>query len=53
MIGTVFKISLLSVLRDRVALVLTFVLPLVFFSVFAAVFAPMDHEAVALEVHAR
>ena len=42
MIGTVFKISLLSVLRDRVALVLTFVLPLVFFSVFAAVFAPMD-----------
>lgn len=42
MISTVFEISLLSVLRDRVALVLTFVLPLVFFSVFAAVFAPMD-----------
>ena len=42
MIRTVFKISLLSVLRDRVALVLTFVLPLIFFSVFAAVFAPMD-----------
>jgi ABC-2 type transport system permease protein len=42
MIGTVFKVSLLSVVRDRVALVLTFVLPLVFFSVFAAVFAPMD-----------
>jgi len=41
-IRTVFMISLLSVLRDRVALVLTFVLPLVFFSVFAAVFAPMD-----------
>ena len=42
MIATVFKISLLSVLRDRVALVLTFVLPLVFFSVFAVVFVPMD-----------
>jgi ABC-2 type transport system permease protein len=45
MIRTVFKVSLLSVLRDRVALVLTFVLPLVFFSVFAAVFAPMDTAA--------
>jgi len=42
MIATVLKISLLSVLRDRVALVLTFVLPLLFFSVFAAVFVPMD-----------
>jgi len=42
MIATIFKISLLSVLRDHVALVLTFVLPLAFFSVFAAVFAPMD-----------
>ena len=42
MIATVLKISLLSVLRDRVALVLTFVLPLAFFSVFAVVFVPMD-----------
>jgi ABC-2 type transport system permease protein len=42
MIGTVLRISLISLRRDRVALVLTFVLPLVFFSVFAAVFAPMD-----------
>jgi ABC-2 type transport system permease protein len=49
MISTVLKISLLYLLRDRVALVLTFVLPLIFFSVFAAVFAPMD-SASTLEV---
>jgi ABC-2 type transport system permease protein len=42
MIATVLRISLIHLLRDRVGLVLTFVLPLVFFSVFAAVFAPMD-----------
>lgn len=42
MIFTVFRVSLLYLLRDRVALVLTFVLPLVFYSVFAMVFAPMD-----------
>ena len=42
MIATVMRISLLHLLRDRVALILTFVLPLIFFSVFAAVFAPMD-----------
>jgi ABC-2 type transport system permease protein len=42
MIATVLRVSLLYLLRDRVALVLTFVLPLVFFSVFALVFAPLD-----------
>jgi ABC-2 type transport system permease protein len=46
MIATVLKISLLTLARDRVALVLTFVLPLIFFSVFASVFAPMDSASI-------
>ena len=44
MIGTVFRVSWLNLRRDRVALLLTFVLPLVFFSIFAAVFGAMDSQ---------
>ena len=42
MIGAVLRVSALSLWRDRTALALTFVLPLVFFSIFAAVFGSMD-----------
>ena len=42
MITTVLRINSLYLLRDRVALILTFLLPLVFLSVFDAVFAPLD-----------
>ncbi|MEM9378703.1 MAG: ABC transporter permease [Planctomycetota bacterium] len=42
MIRTVLWIGWLSLLRDRVALALTFVLPLVFFTVFASVFGGLD-----------
>jgi ABC-2 type transport system permease protein len=41
-IAEVLRVSWLSLARDRVALALTFVLPLAFFSVFAAVFGSMD-----------
>jgi len=43
-IATIFRLSWLNLRRDRVALVLTFVLPLVFFSIFASVFGAMDRE---------
>lgn len=46
MIGTVLRVTLLNLLRDRVALLLTFVLPILFFSVFASVFAGMDEAAI-------
>ncbi|MEM8934765.1 MAG: hypothetical protein AAGE94_26450, partial [Acidobacteriota bacterium] len=42
MIGTLLRVTWLRLARDRVALALTFVLPLVFFSIFASVFASMD-----------
>lgn len=42
MISTVWRITALNLCRDRVALLLTFVLPIVFFSVFAAVFSGTD-----------
>jgi ABC-2 type transport system permease protein len=45
MIGTILKVTALNLARDRVALLLTFVLPLLFFSVFAAVFAGVDEAA--------
>lgn len=41
MIGTIVRVNWLNLKRDRVALVLTFVLPLVFFSVFATIFGGM------------
>jgi len=38
MTGTLLKVSWLNLKRDKVALLLTFVLPLVFFSIFAVIF---------------
>jgi ABC-2 type transport system permease protein len=45
MIGTVLRITWLELIRDRVALGLTFVLPIVFFTLFAAVFSGMDADS--------
>jgi len=45
MIATVFWVSLFNLRRDRVALLLTFVLPVIFFSIFASVFSTMDSES--------
>ncbi len=45
MITTVFHISWLNLKRDRVALLLTFILPLIFFSIFASVFGAMDSDS--------
>jgi ABC-2 type transport system permease protein len=42
MIGTVLRIGWLNLKRDRVAQVLTFVLPIVFFTIFALVFGDQD-----------
>jgi ABC-2 type transport system permease protein len=42
MIGTVIRIGWLGLLRDPVALALTFAMPLAFFSIFASVFGAMD-----------
>lgn len=42
MIATLLRISFLHLVRDRTALVLTFLLPLLFFSVFAMVFSGLD-----------
>ncbi|MEM1182383.1 MAG: hypothetical protein AAGM22_28815, partial [Acidobacteriota bacterium] len=42
MVGTVLRVSWLTLARDRVALGLTFVLPIVFFTIFASVFSAMD-----------
>lgn len=39
MIGAAFRVMLLTLLRDRAALVMAFVLPSVIFSVFAAIFS--------------
>lgn len=42
MIATVFKLSWLNLKRDRLALLMTLLLPVVFFSVFVALFGNMD-----------
>ncbi|MCJ2027725.1 ABC transporter permease [Methylobacterium sp. J-067] len=39
MIGAAFRVMLLSLVRDRAALVMAFVLPTVIFSIFAAIFS--------------
>ncbi|TXN41069.1 ABC transporter permease, partial [Methylobacterium sp. WL18] len=39
MIGAAFRVMALSLLRDRAALVMAFVLPTVIFSIFAAIFS--------------
>lgn len=41
MIRTVMRIAWLNLVRDRAALVLTFMLPLIFFSIFAMIFSGM------------
>jgi len=45
MIAAVLRVSWVNLKRDRVALALTFVLPVVFFSVFALVFGGMDRDS--------
>lgn len=42
MIWTIFRLGWLHLKRDRVAMLLTFALPIVFFSIFAAVFSDLD-----------
>jgi ABC-2 type transport system permease protein len=42
MISTIVKISLLNLKRDRVAVGLTFFLPIIFFSIFATIFGATD-----------
>ena len=44
MIWTIFRLGWLHLKRDRVAMLLTFALPIVFFSIFAAVFSDLDTE---------
>ncbi|HEV7439449.1 MAG TPA: ABC transporter permease, partial [Methylobacterium sp.] len=39
MIGAAFRVMLLSLVRDRAALVMAFVLPTVIFAIFAAIFS--------------
>ena len=41
-LATVMRVSWTSLRRDRAALLLTFALPLIFFTVFASVFAELD-----------
>jgi ABC-2 type transport system permease protein len=45
MLSTIVKINFLSLRRDKAAFGLTFVLPIVFFSIFAMIFGRMDREA--------
>lgn len=45
MIRTVLRISLINLVRDRTALLLTFALPIIFFSVFAVIFGGMGSSA--------
>jgi ABC-2 type transport system permease protein len=45
MISTIVKINFLNLRRDRAAFMLTFILPIVFFSIFAMIFGRMDRDA--------
>src|SRR5262245_44224667 len=45
MISTILRISLINLRRDRVAFMLTFILPVIFFSIFAVIFGATDREA--------
>src|SRR5262245_28542317 len=44
MIGTLMRVSILNLRRDRVAQAMTFVLPIAFFSIFALVFGQQRRE---------
>ena len=50
MILTLLKVGWLNLSRDRVALALTFVLPILFFSIFAAVFGGQESETSRIRV---
>src|SRR5262252_4523064 len=45
MISTIVKINFLNLRRDKAAFALTFILPVVFFSIFAMIFGRMDRDA--------
>jgi ABC-2 type transport system permease protein len=45
MIGTFLRVSWIALARDRIGLLLTFVLPIVFFSIFSLIFAGMGGAA--------
>ena len=42
MIGAIMAIRWIGLKRDRVALLMTFILPIIFFSIFAAIFGNMS-----------
>lgn len=44
MIATIIKINFLNLRRDKAAFALTFILPIVFFSIFAMIFGRMDSD---------
>src|SRR5215471_14198602 len=44
MISTIVKINFLNLRRDKAAFALTFILPIVFFSIFAMIFGRMDRD---------
>lgn len=50
MSGVVFKAMLLGLVRDRAALVMTFVLPAIFFVIFATIFAGATGEQLRLKI---
>ena len=50
MIGAAFRVMLLSLLRDRAALVMAFVLPTVIFSIFAAIFSGAIGDRIRIHV---
>jgi len=50
MTGAVFRAMLIGLVRDRAALAMSFVLPAVFFLIFAAIFAGATGEQLRLEV---
>jgi len=45
MIGTVLRVSWLSLMRDRTTLMLTFLMPIAFFSIFGFIYSNMGGEA--------
>jgi linearmycin/streptolysin S transport system permease protein len=51
MISTIMKISLLNLRRDKVAFSMTFVLPVVFFSIFAMIFGASNRSVRENQIH--
>ncbi|MCJ2133666.1 ABC transporter permease [Methylobacterium sp. J-026] len=50
MIGAAFRVMALSLLRDRAALIMAFVLPTVIFSIFAAIFSGATGERIRIHL---